>query len=168
MTRNLTDIDRDLARLKAERKALRPLVFKPGIRSRSFRPEGDGQRQPRRHDNAHLAWIRRLPCIAAYVTTGRMVYGCQAAHLRMSSARHGKSDPGMGRKPDDMWTLPLTPEAHRIQGDVKGEARFWRDLGVDPFTLCQRLHAYSGDDAAGHDVIRTLRAQGSTQSAGEG
>lgn len=158
MTRPLWEIANDLTRLRAEKKAaLGSRTFAPGIRSRSFRPEGDGQRQPRRHDNAHLAWIRRLPCVATYVETGKLVYGCQAAHLRMSSARHGKADPGMGRKPDDMWVTPLSPEQHRIQGDVKGETWFWGDLGVDPFSLCQRLHAVSGDDAAGLAVIRSLR-----------
>jgi len=163
MTR-LLQIEAQIAALKAEKKALRTTTFAPGRNPhRSYKPSGEGQRAPRRHDNAHLAWIRRLPCVATYVSTGRLVYGCQAAHLRLSSARHGKTDPGMQRKPDDMWTTPLSPEQHRIQGDVKGEARFWGDLGVDPFLLCQRLHAVSGDDAAGLEVIRSLRSGGSPQ-----
>ena len=52
---------------------------------------------------------------------------------------------------------PLSPEQHRIQGEVKGETRFWGDLGVDPFALCIALYAVSGDEAAAISVIWALR-----------
>lgn len=108
-------------------------------------------------DRAHLAWVRRLPCVATYVETGRLAYGCQAAHLRLSSAVHGKRHPGGQVKPDDRWVTPLSAEQHRIQGEVKGEGRFWSDLNIDPFDLCQRLYAVSGDDEAGLQVILSLK-----------
>jgi hypothetical protein len=112
------------------------------------------QRKPRERDNVHLAFIRRLPCVATYVETGIFVYGCQAAHLRLASAKHRKPIAGRSMKPDDCWVTPLLPEQHRIQGDVKGEAKFWSDLGVDPFQLCIDLFAASGDEGRARDVIR--------------
>ena len=157
--RPLWVIQNDMARLRQEAKAAKPgRMFSPGFkRSKSFKPSGEGQRQPRVRDNGHLAFIRRLPCVATYARTGAFIYGCQAAHLRMSSAAHGKPNPGGQRKPDDRWVTPLSAEQHRIQGDVMGEPRFWSDLGIDPFDLCTRLFAVSGDEAAAVAIIRSLR-----------
>lgn len=42
---SIPEIDAQIAALKAQKKALKPRLFSPGIRSRSFRPEGQGQRQ---------------------------------------------------------------------------------------------------------------------------
>lgn len=117
------------------------------------KPGGKASRG-RERDTAHLAFVRRLPCVATYIETGRLLYGCQAAHLRLQSAAHGKSEGGQ-RKPSDRWVTPLSPEQHRIQGEVKGEVRFWGDLEVDPFSLCERLYAASGDEAAAIQVIKS-------------
>lgn len=122
------------------------------------RPKNIKADRGRVRDAAHLAFIRRLPCIATYIETGQLVYGCQAAHLRLNSARHGKSEGGQ-RKPSDQWVTPLTPEQHRIQGEVKGEGRFWGDLGVDLFELCLSLYAVSGDESAALEVFRSLSFQ---------
>lgn len=118
------------------------------------RKPGGKQHRGRERDNAHLAFVRRLPCVATYIETGRLVYGCQAAHLRLQSAAYGKTEGGQ-RKPSDCWVTPLSAEQHRIQGEVKGEVRFWGDLGVDPFVLCQRLHSVSGDEAQALAIIRS-------------
>jgi hypothetical protein len=107
-------------------------------------------------DNGHLAFIRRLPCVATYVSTGRLEYGCEAAHLRMPSALHGKPLTGKSVKPDDKWTTPLSPNQHFMQGNVFGEAKFWSFLGVDPFDLCERLYAVSGDDDAALKIITAI------------
>ncbi len=65
MSRSLFQIEADLKRLREERRTVKRKTFAPGhVRSRSFRPEGPGQRQPRERDNRHLAFIRRLPCAA--------------------------------------------------------------------------------------------------------
>ena len=78
MSRSLFQINADLTRLREEKRALKRKHYTPGhIRSRSFRPEGPGQRQPRERDNRHLAFIRRLPCAAC-----RIAGPCDAAHLR--------------------------------------------------------------------------------------
>jgi hypothetical protein len=135
-------------------------------RNRATRDAIKAQRKPggkadrgRERDNGHLAFVRRLPCVATYIETGQLLYGCQAAHLRLSSAAHGKTEGGQ-RKPSDCWVTPLSPEQHRIQGEVKGETRFWGDLGLDPFDLCKRLYAVSGDEAAAITVIRSYRGAG--------
>lgn len=127
------------------------------MRIAAARKPGGKASRGRERDNAHLAFIRRLPCVATYVETGQLVYGCQAAHLRMSSAAHGKAGGGQ-RKPSDCWVTPLSAEQHRIQGDVKGEPRFWGDLGIDPFSLCQSLYAVSGDEVRAVEIIRSLRS----------
>lgn len=133
----LHEIDAQIAALKAQRKALKPRLFSPGIRSRSFRPEGQGQRQPRERDNAHLAYVRRLPC-AACGKPGP----CDAAHLRSGSIQHGKRPTGMAEKPSDRWVTPLCRPCH-TQQHSGNELAFWSALGIDPFALCIRLYADS-------------------------
>lgn len=109
----------------------------------------------RERDPAHLAYIRRLPCVATFVETGRLVYGCQAAHVRM--VREGK--PGaMGVKPSDKYALPLTPEMHDRQTNRGGERGFWAGLNIDPIALSLSLHAVSGDLEAGERIVRDLPA----------
>lgn len=108
----------------------------------------------RERDAAHLAFVRRLPCVATYVRTGVLTYGCQAAHVRM--VRDGKPG-GMGVKPSDCWTVPLTPDEHDRQTNRGGERGYWSELGVDPIALADRLYAVSGDEAAATLVIRAAR-----------
>lgn len=137
--RTISQIDAELARLKAEKRALKPVIsLKPGFkRSRSFRPEGQGQRQPRERDNAHLAWVRRLPCASCGVPGP-----CDAAHLRMADVARGKRYTGKGEKPSDCWTTPLCRPCHEKQHQGS-EAAFWSALNIDPIALCIRLYAES-------------------------
>jgi hypothetical protein len=86
----------------------------------------------------HLAAIRQLPCVRCRKPAG------EAAHLRMSDQRLGKTNPGIGRKPPDRWCTPLCHGCHMYQHSI-GERRFWSRLPVDPFALCQRLYAVSPD-----------------------
>lgn len=108
----------------------------------------------RERDNAHLAFVRRLPCVATYAETGQLAFGCQAAHVRM--VREGKPG-GMGVKPSDKWTVPLTAEQHDKQTNRGGERGFWACLGIDPIDLAARLYAVTGDDAAATAIIRSVR-----------
>ena len=55
MGRPLWQIDADLRRLQAEKKAARPRTFKPGVRLRSYKPEAKGQRDPRQTDADYLS-----------------------------------------------------------------------------------------------------------------
>lgn len=138
-TRPLWQIQNDMTRLRQEAKAARPgRLFAPGFkRERSFRPEAPGQRQPRERDNAHLAFIRRLPCAACGVPGP-----CDAAHLRMADVARGKRYTGKGEKPSDRWTTPLCRPCHEKQHSGS-EAAFWAALNIDPIALCVRLYAES-------------------------
>lgn len=151
-TRPLWQIQNDLARLRQEKKAARSaFTHKPGIRSRSFRPEGPGQRQPRERDNGHLAFIRCLPCVACYAV-GRS----DAAHLRMADVARGKRYTGKGEKPSDCWTTPLCRDCHTRQHSGS-EAAFWSALNIDPVDLCRALYAASGDEYAARQAIASAR-----------
>lgn len=55
----------------------------------------------------------------------------EVAHIRFPDAWFGKLDAGMGLKPGHQWTVPLSPEEHRMQ-HVVGERVFWRERGFDP------------------------------------
>jgi len=156
--RTIAQIDAEMARLKAEKRALKPVIsIGPSFkRSRSFRPEGAGQRQPRVHDTAHLQFVRRLPCVATYVRSGAQVFGCDAAHVRFGDPARGKRHTGMAEKPDDKWTVPLTRAAHTEQHG-QSERAFWEGLGIDPIALCEALYAVSGDEPAALQIIRGAR-----------
>jgi hypothetical protein len=84
----------------------------------------------------HLDMIRALPCILS----GRPA---EAAHIRYADASHNKPETGAGRKPDDVWCLPLAPELHRLnkgcQHDAGDEKAWWHGFGIDPLAVCQRL-----------------------------
>jgi hypothetical protein len=129
--RTIAQIDAELARLKAERKALKPVVsLSPGFkRSRSFRPEGEGQRQPRERDNGFLAYLRRQPCEA------RSLGGCQgasdAAHIRFNDGPD-RQNPGGARKNHDRHANPLC-RVHHDQQHRGSERAFWDCVGKDAY-----------------------------------
>lgn len=154
-TRPLWMIQNDMTRLRQEAKAAKPgRLFSPGFkRDRSLKPSGEGQRQPRVRDTAHLQFIRRLPCVATYARTGAQVFGCDAAHVRFGDPARGKRHTGMAEKPDDKWCVPLTRAAHTEQHG-QSERAFWSALGIDPIALCEALYAVSGDEAAAVQIIR--------------
>lgn len=104
----------------------------------------------RMEDQAHLAFIRKLPS----VLSGE--FGCEACHIRIGSAVHRKKHTGMGQKPDDSWTLPLTSTEHKQQHS-ENELLFWRSHGIDPFELAIKLYEITGDIEAGQRVIAAAR-----------
>jgi len=92
---------------------------------------------PRMVDPGYLKWLKRQPCVCG---CGKGP-PCDAAHLRVGSLEYGKPYPGMRRKPDDKWALPLRRECHMKQTNEFGELQFWTMRGIDdPFALC--LHYY--------------------------
>ena len=97
-------------------------------------------------DENHLRNIRRLPCVAC----GMEPCGT-AAHVRMSSAAHGKPNTGT-RKPDDKWTVPLCHGCHMDQHS-QGELTFWHRLGISAVHLCAELYKVTGDFGAMRQVI---------------
>ena len=186
MTRPLWEIANDLTRLRQEKKAARSMTFKPGIRSRSWKPEGKGQRDPRQTDAAFMAWLHvDVDCIACLIEGRHASPGpIEAAHQKLAIASKGWREGGLGPRIHDARCCPLCAWHHRLATnscDTGGQRKFWDRMGLGDriADFCAALHAAfrSGAPAmpvilqfaaAGHDVIRTLRAQGSTQSAGEG
>lgn len=135
MTRTLSDIDNQIAALKAEKKALRPMVFKPGIRSRSFRPEGPGQRDPRQVDNAFMAWLHvDTDCIACLIEGRAANPGpIEAAHQKQAIAAKGWREGGLGPRVHDARCCPLCAWHHRLATnscDTGGQRKFWDRLGL--------------------------------------
>ena len=93
---------------------------------------------------AHKAAIAQLFCIATALRIGLEKGGVQVAHLRFSSAAHGKVNPGLQRKPHDRWTLPLCAAEHRRE-HAGSEATYWEELGVDPHQIAKALWEASPD-----------------------
>ncbi len=80
-------------------------------------------RQPRVIDRQYKAWIARLPCVRCGD------WPVEVAHVRYGDALFGKPNPGMQVKPDDLWTLPLCAEHHRIGSEAQhneNERHWWQ------------------------------------------
>lgn len=105
----------------------------------------------RLEDEAHLAFIRRLPSVVSGL------YGCEACHIRTASAVHRKKHTGLQQKPDDSWTLPLTPDEHRQQHS-ENELAWWRSHNIDPFELAVKLYEVSGQFDAAVAIIRKAKS----------
>jgi hypothetical protein len=109
----------------------------------------------RKHDPDHLAYIRSLPCLVSGSN-----FNVEAAHIRYSDARWKKINPGVGRKPDDCWTVPLSAEMHRLGEEAQhngNERAFWERHGIDPLEIATALYAVTGQYEAGLKIIREAR-----------
>lgn len=104
-------------------------------------------RQPRIHDEKHLAFIRTLPCI---VTKNNI--STEAAHIRYSDLRVAKRKVGVAEKPDDCWVLPLCGDEHRKQ-HAMNEREYWQRLGIDPILYALALYAVTGDYERGCQIV---------------
>ena len=115
------------------------------------------QREPRERDAKFLAWLHDLPCVACAcaLAGGRALPSrpgpIQAAHLRYSIPT--RPNPGMQRRPSDRYATPLCM-THHAEQHAGSERDFWRNLGVDPFALCDSLHAAFAAGAPGAAVIK--------------
>lgn len=109
-----------------------------------------GKKRPRQSNDAHLRWIRTLPC----VVTGK--FPVEAAHVRYAAPAYGKRETGKAEKPDDRWTVPLSPEMHRQQHS-SNERAFWETHGIDPCRVALALYAVSGDDEQAAIILRHAR-----------
>jgi hypothetical protein len=103
------------------------------------------QRRPRKKDAAYLAFIRRLPSLVSGQD------GCEACHVRYGSPAHGKRHTGMAERPDDRWSVPLTPYEHRLGNDSQhstNERKWWAAHGIDPLAVAGLLYAsyQAGED----------------------
>ena len=106
-------------------------------------------KQPRQHNEKHLAFIRQLPCV--YCMNNICT---EAAHVRMGRPGLGKRHVGKGEKPDDKWTVPLCGECHRFQS--KNENVFWEfQVQRDPVVLALALWAATGNHELGEQIVQS-------------
>lgn len=122
---------------------------------KSERPAKHKPHRPARDENAkHLTAVRQCQCVSC--GSERSI---EAAHVRMSVA--GRPNPGIGRKPDDKYTLPLCAGCHRTSPTAQhevGEIKFWAALSIEPLVLCERLYAVSPDVSKMREVIAEARS----------
>jgi hypothetical protein len=104
------------------------------------------QREPRREDPKHLAFVRKLPCCVC----GSM-RDIEAAHIRLACPAIGKRETGMAEKPDDRFVTPLCHYHHQssiLAQHRVGERRFWFEIhGRNPFQVAAVLWEMSGGAA---------------------
>ena len=84
---------------------------------------------------AHLNMIRQLPCILS----GRPA---EVAHISYGDLNHEKPANAMGIKADDVFTVPLAPELHRMLPGSQhnhNEREWWEQFEVDPVPIAMRL-----------------------------
>lgn len=105
------------------------------------------QRSPRQHNDAHLEFLRSLPCACCGDDTS-----VEAAHLRAGNLEYGKRHTGMAEKPSDYWCLPLCGKHHREQHSAR-EIEFWTNHGIDPWRLALSLYASSGDSEMAYAIL---------------
>lgn len=111
-------------------------------------------RDPRKTNEAHLRFIRTLPCCVCLNNIQT-----EAAHLRMSDARVFKVNAGVGAKPHDFWVLPLCNSHHALQHNIGDEMEFWEGEGIkDPIFLALTLYAYSGNGELAERVVAGARS----------
>ena len=106
----------------------------------------------RQRDDAHLALVRKLPCIAS----GSML-NVEAAHLRFSEDEFGKVNPGHAKASDE-WVLPLCHDEHMRQHAMP-EREFWAQLGIEPLKVAQRIYGISSGlrgTASEEDIVRAM------------
>jgi hypothetical protein len=146
MSLTLTRSERGRARAyramikRARRRAPRPKLRSAPLRGRHI-------------DKGHKAAVAQLFCIATFIRHGMEVYGVHVAHLRFSSHRDSATNPGLQRKPDDRWVLPLSPNEHRLQHSM-GERAYWEALGVDPHNTAKALSEASPNFEDMRGVLR--------------
>jgi hypothetical protein len=109
------------------------------------RKPGGKANRGRVRDTAFLAFLRRQPCVCG---CGRPAPS-DAAHIRMASPERGKLPTGMQVKPSDRFAVPLCRPCHERQHSGS-EARFWSELGLDPFEIAEaHFSTYKNDPADG-------------------
>lgn len=102
------------------------------MRIAAARKPGGKQHRGRERDAGYLQYLRHQPCACG---CGRPAPS-DAAHIRMASPKHGKLPTGMQVKPSDKFAVPLNRVCHERQHSGS-EARFWSELGLDPFEIAE-------------------------------
>lgn len=113
----------------------------------AFALDPSDKAQGRIEDKAHLAFIRTLPSVLSGLS------GCDPCHIRYGDPVYRKKRTGKGQKPDDAWTIPMTRSEHDSQ-HANNEAGWWRQRGIDPLAIAQKLYAVSGNREAALAILR--------------
>lgn len=92
------------------------------------------RRTEKRRDDSHLNLIRRCFCLTC-LSEGP----CDAAHIRYHDLDAGKDQTGIGRKPEDRWTVPLCHDCHMKQ-HARGERQWWKERNIDPIVAAKLLY----------------------------
>lgn len=108
-------------------------------------------RNPRERNEAHLKFIRNLPCLCC----GNDIE-TEAAHIRMADRTVCKRQTGMAEKPDDAFVLPMCGRCHREQHTMN-EREFWRRKGIDAIKAALALWYWTGDVDACLVIIEATR-----------
>jgi len=116
----------------------------------AFSLDPTDRRQARIEDEAHLAFIRKLPSLIS----GQQP--CEACHVRYGDPKHRKRKTPTRRRPDDAWTIPMTSAEHNLQHSMN-ERAFWERAGIDPLEVAHQLYQVSGDLEAGRAIIEKAR-----------
>lgn len=106
------------------------------------------QRRPRQHDEAHLKFIRTLPCLICGDNTST-----EAAHIRMIDRSVAKPMTGIATKSDDRFTVPLCGAHHRHQHDCGNEHHWWTLAEIDPIKIALALYSVSGEYELGTQIV---------------
>jgi hypothetical protein len=109
------------------------------------------QRTPRERDDAHLKFIRQLPCLVCGDNTS-----VEAAHIRFTDISAAKNNPGIGQKPSDYWTVPLCGRHHREQHGMS-EPAFWSRAKIDALRVAAFLYLATGDHERGSQIVSEAR-----------
>lgn len=120
-------------------------------------------KQPRFRDEAHLAAIRKCPCLRCETSQG-----IQAAHIRMLNLEWGqkagiRTGAGGGEKPADVWVVPLCVDCHLTGPNAEhrvGTLAFWERCNVDPHEVAWELWKVSGNIERMRSVIFMARYMG--------
>ena len=103
-------------------------------------------------DDAHRKFLAALPCIVC----GDNI-SSECCHVRYTDLRAAKMITGLGRKPEDCWTVPLCGKHHREQHDYGDERMWWIGKGIDPIFVALALYRISGDYNDGLQIIGAAR-----------
>lgn len=127
--------------------------FKPSVSERLAEKARDDREDREGNDDAHLAALRKCPCVA----TLRVPAG-EVHHLKF-----GTRERGMGRRSSDQWGIPLSRIPHDEIERVgsRNEHAKMKEWGIDdPLGLAAALFAASPNVAMMTKIILAHKKRG--------
>lgn len=125
--------------------------FKPTVTERIKAKRVDTREDRDGNDNAHLAALRKCPCIV----TGKMPAG-EVHHLK------GTGERGMGMRSSDRWGVPLSHVPHMELERVgsRNEMKWFQERGIAaPLDLATALWNASPDIETMTKIIKAHRGR---------